>query len=93
MKKKIIKNIILFAIIIIFINLIQKFLISNINAYSKIELIISYIRMKKEFKRNVNYLYFIKNKIIIVKKFRRIKNLRSQLFLQFIIEKNIFKNS
>ena len=72
MKKKIIKNIILFAIIIIFIiNLIQKFL--NINAYSKIKLIISYIRMKKEFKRNVNYLYFIKNKIIIVKKFRRIK--------------------
>ena len=74
MKKKIIKNIILFAIIIIFIiNLIQKFLISNINAYSKIELIISYIRMKNEFKRNVNYLYFIKNKIIIIKKFRRIK--------------------
>ena len=46
MKKKIIKNIILFAIIIIFIiNLIQKFL--NINAYSKIKLIISYIRMKR----------------------------------------------
>ena len=73
MKKKIIKNIILFVIIIINIYFIKNFLISQINIYSKIQLIISYIRINKEFKKNINYLNFIKNKLIIIKKYRRIK--------------------
>ena len=73
MKKKIIKNIIIFAIIIINIHYINFFLISQINIYSKIQLIISYIRVIKEFKKNINYLNFIKNKHIIIKKYRRIK--------------------
>ena len=77
MKKKLIKNIIIFSIVIsiinFVINFVQKFLISKIIPYPKIELIISYIRMKKEFKRNVNYLYFIKNKPIIINKYRRNK--------------------
>ena len=73
MKKKIIKNIILFVTIIINIYFIKNFLISQINIYSKIQLIISYIKINKEFKKNINYLNFIKNKVIIIKKYRRIK--------------------
>jgi glycosyltransferase involved in cell wall biosynthesis len=69
MKKKLIKNIIFFLIIIVVINFIQKFLISKINVYSKIEL----IRMKKELKKNLNYLYFIKNKQIIINRHKRIR--------------------
>ena len=73
MKKKLIKNIIFFLIIIVVINFIQKFLISKINVYSKIELVISIIRMKKELKKNLNYLYFIKNKQIIINRHKRIR--------------------
>ena len=73
MKKKIIKNLILFVIIIINIYFIKNFLISQINIYSKIQLIISYIKINKEFKKNINYLNIIKNKVIIIKKYRRIK--------------------
>lgn len=73
MKKKLIKNIIFFLIIIVVINFIQKFLISKINAYSKIELVISIIRMKKELKKNLNYLFFIKNKQIIINRHKRIR--------------------
>ena len=73
MKKKLIKNIILFAIVITNIYFIKNFLISQINIHSKIQLIISYIRINKEFKKNIYYLNFIKNKLIIIKKFRRIK--------------------
>ena len=73
MKKKIIKNLILFVIIIINIYFIKNFLISKINIYSKIQFIISYIRINKEFKKNINYLNIIKNKVIIIKKYRRIK--------------------
>ena len=73
MKKKLIKNIIFFAIIFIIINFIQKFLTSKINVYSKIELVISIIRMKKELKKNLNYLNFIKNKQIIINRHKRIR--------------------
>ena len=73
MKKKIIKNIILFIVIITNIYFIKNFLIFKINIYSKIQLIIYYIRINKELKKNINYLNFIKNKLIIIKKNRRIE--------------------
>ena len=70
--KIIIKNIILFATIII-INFILKFFNYKININSKIEFIISYIKMKKEFKRNKKYINFINNKLLIIKKYKKIK--------------------
>ena len=73
MKKKIIKNLIFFCIIIIIINFILKFLNYKINIKIKIEFIISYFQIKKEFKRNKIYFDFINNKLIIIKAFKRIK--------------------
>ena len=70
--KIIIKNIILFATIII-INFILKFFNYKFNINSKIEFIISYIKMKKEFKRNKKYINFINNKLLIIKKYKKIK--------------------
>ena len=74
MKKKFIKNLILFVIfIIIIIKFINNFFNYKINIDSKIELIISYIKLKKEFKRNENYLKYVKTKFLILKKYKRLK--------------------
>ena len=53
--EKIIKNIIFFVILII-INIMLKIFNNKININSKIEFIISYIKMIKKFKRNKNIL-------------------------------------
>ena len=74
MKKKLIKNLILFVITIMTINFINNFFNYKININSRIELIISYIKSKKEYKRNENYLKYIKTKFFILKKFKRSKN-------------------
>jgi glycosyltransferase involved in cell wall biosynthesis len=73
MKKKRIKNLIFFCIIIIIINFILKFLNYKINIKIKIEFIISYFQIKKEFKRNKIYFNYINNKLIIIKAFKLIK--------------------
>ena len=73
MKKKIIKNLIFFCIVIIIINFILKFLNYKINIKIKIEFIISYFQIKKEFKRNKIYFNYINNKLIIIKAFKLIK--------------------
>ena len=67
MKKKIIKNIFLFYIII-FIYYIKIF------PKLKIEIIISHIKSIKEFKRNEIFLKFIKTRFLIIKKYKRKKN-------------------
>ena len=67
--EKLIKNLIFF---IIFISITQ-FFNHKINIYSKIEFIISNIKMKKEFKRNKKYFNFINNKFFIIKKYKKIK--------------------
>ena len=73
-EKKFIKNLILFVIfIIIIIKFINNFFNYKINIDSKIELIISYIKLKKEIKRNENYLKYVKTKFLILKKYKRLK--------------------
>ena len=69
-KKNKIKNIFVFTIIIIII----KFFNYKINIKTKLELIISYIKKIKEFKRNKKYLNFINNKILMLKQYKNIKN-------------------
>ena len=54
--------IILFAIFIS-INFIIKFINREINIKQKIEFLISYIKMKKEFRQNKKYISFISNNI------------------------------
>ena len=72
-EKKIIKNLILFVIITIIIKFINNFFNYKINILSKIEIIITYIKSEKEFKRNENYLKYIKTKFLILKKYKRLK--------------------
>ena len=72
MKKKI-KHIILLVILII-INIMLKIFNNKINIYSKIDFIISYIKMKKEFKTNKQYFNFVNaNKLLVLKKYKKNK--------------------